>query len=118
LDANLDLGAVRNLSGETVDALVKTCGHLHIGFETVSLAMASLLKKHTGSLTLDLSAEPDYEAALELANHQGHELFIYRQRQHPSEIFINALSSNLDKTVNFGKQPIPGDSYFIEFIRV
>lgn len=114
--ANLDLSTARNLAGGTLEALVQTNGHLHLAFETIPLAMASILKTHIGSLTLDLSVEPTYGAALELANHQGHELFIYRQRQHPSEIFIDALSSNLEKTVNFGKQPIPGDFYFIEYV--
>lgn len=116
-NTNLDLSTVRNLSGQTLEALVQTSGHLHLSFETIPLTMASILKKHVGSLSLDLPAEPTYGAALELANHQGHELFIYRQMRHPSETFINVLSSNLEKTINFGKQPIYGDFYFIERIR-
>ena len=116
-DANLDLSAARNLSGETVEALVHGSGNLHLAFETVPLTLASILKVHTGSLSLDLSAEPTYGAALELANHEGHELFIYKQRRRPSEAFIDALSSNLEKTVNFERQPIPGDFYYIEHMR-
>jgi hypothetical protein len=116
--ANLDLGAVQNLSGETVEALAQTNGHLHLSFETISLAMGRALKKHNGSLSLDLSVEPTYGVALELANHQGHELFIYRLMQRPSEAFISAFSSNIEKTVNFERQPISGDFYFIELMRV
>lgn len=115
--ANLDLGAVQSLSGETVEALAQTNGHLHLSFETISLAMGRALKKHNGSLSLDLSVEPSYGAALELANHQGYELFIYRLMQRPSEAFITALSSNIEKTVNFERQPISGDFYFIELMR-
>jgi hypothetical protein len=116
--ANLDLGAVQNLSGETVEALAQTNGHLHLSLETISLAMGRALKKHNGSLSLDLSVEPSYGAALELANHQGYELFIYRLMQHPSEAFITALSSNIEKTINFERQPISGDFYCIEAIRI
>ena len=116
--ANLDLGAVQNLSGETVEALAQTNGHLHLSFETISLAMGRALKKHNGSLSLDLSVEPSYGAALELANHQGYELFIYRLMQCPSEAFITALSSNIEKTINFEGQPIPGDFYFIECVDI
>ena len=37
--------------------------------------------------------------------------------QRPSEAFVSALSSNIEKTINFERQPISGDFYFIELMR-
>jgi len=75
--------------------------------DTINTQMAKILSKQQSNLSLILQNEPSYEAALELGQHQGYELFFYRIAKKPSEAFIDALVLNHSKAVSVDQQAFP-----------
>lgn len=99
---NLDLKGMDPIPLEIAEELIKIKGNLGLAFDNISLGMAQILKKHSFSLSLILLNEPSIEVAIELGQHQGHELFIYRLANKPSHAFLDALIKNRNKAITFG----------------
>lgn len=104
---NLDLIGMRPLSVEIAKELVKVQGNLALSFDFISLEIAKILKEHQYTLLLTLEREPSYDAAIELGQHQGHELLIYRMPTKPSDAFLDALSLSQTKIVTYDQVAFP-----------